>query len=241
MSKLPILMYHNICQCENESNKLTISARNLEEQLRFLKDNNYRTFHFGELEKMQVIPRKSIVLTFDDVTENQLIYAVPLLEKFNLKASFFIPFSYIGKIDLWNENSKFPGEKIMTMDQLKCLNRDKIELGYHSFGHKKYSSLSALEIENDFLKCEEVMTKNNLKVFPVLAYPYGNYPRENKEKAEFKSVIVENKMKFGLKIGNRPNYFPFKDQYEIKRISIEGHDSLMIFRLKIRWGKLRLF
>lgn len=241
MSKLSILMYHNVCLSENESNKLAISVRNLEKQFQFLKDNNYKTFHFAELEKMHFIPKKSIVLTFDDVTENQFTYAVPLLERFNLKASFFVPFAYIGKLDLWNENSKFSAEKIMTIEQLKLLNSDKIELGYHSYEHRKYSSLLPIEVEKDFLKCEEVIKNNNLKISPVLAYPYGNYPRERQNKIKFKNIIVENGIKFGLKIGNRPNRFPFKDKFEVKRISIEGQDSLLVFRLKIIFGKLRLF
>lgn len=241
MSRLPILMYHNICESENEINNLTISVQKLEQQFQYLKDNNYETFHFEELEKMKSIPKRSIVLTFDDVTENQLIYAMPLLEKFNLRASFFIPFSYIGKTDLWNTSSEVLGNKIMTIEQLKGLDSDRIELGYHSYEHKKYSLLSDLEIENDFIKCEEVIKNNNLKIYPALAYPYGNYSKKGSRKENFKRVIAKNKIKFGLKIGNRPNHFPFKDNYEIKRIDIKGHDSLMTFRLKIKFGKLKLF
>ncbi|MCV9926863.1 polysaccharide deacetylase family protein [Flavobacterium sp. LS1R49] len=241
MSRLPILMYHNVCQSENECNKLTVSVQKLERQFQYLKENNYKTFHFEELEKMKSIPQKSIVLTFDDVTENQLVYAVPLLEKYGLKASFFIPFSYIGKTDLWNENSEFPAEKIMTIEQLKKLNSDRIELGYHSYQHKKYSSLSTSEIQNDFIKSEEIIKQNDLKISAALAYPYGNYPKGSNEKVHFKKLLAENKIKFGLKIGNRPNRFPFKDNYEIKRIDIKGHDSLMTFRLKLKFGKLKLF
>ncbi|MBF7093135.1 polysaccharide deacetylase family protein [Flavobacterium sp. ALJ2] len=241
MSRLPILMYHNICESENETNNLTISVQKLEEQFQYLKDNNYQTYHFEELAKMKSIPKRSIVLTFDDVTENQLTYAVPLLDKFNLKASFFIPFSYIGKTDLWNESSEVLGNKIMTIEQLKKLNRDRIELGYHSYEHKKYSLLSDLEIEKDFMKCEEVIKVNDLKIYSALAYPYGNYPKKGSGKEHFKQIVAVNKIKFGLKIGNRPNRFPFKDNYEIKRIDIKGHDSLMTFRLKIKFGKLKLF
>ncbi|MCC9073935.1 polysaccharide deacetylase family protein [Flavobacterium sp. F-65] len=213
----------------------------LEQQFQYLKDNNYETYHFEELAKMNSIPKRSIVLTFDDVTENQMIYAVPLLEKFNLKASFFIPFSYIGKTDLWNTSSEVLGNKIMTIEQLKDLNSDRIELGYHSYEHKKYSLLSDSEIENDFMKCEEIIKANNLRIYPALAYPYGNYPKKGSRKESFKQVIAKNKIKFGLKIGNRPNRFPFKDNYEIKRIDIKGQDSLMTFRLKIKFGKLKLF
>ncbi|MEO6174490.1 MAG: polysaccharide deacetylase family protein [Flavobacterium circumlabens] len=239
MSLLPILMYHNIS--ETESNKLTVPLQKLEQQFQYLKNNNFQTFHFKELEKMKAIPKKSIVITFDDVTENQLIYAVPLLEKYNLKASFFIPFFYIGKTDLWINSSGIFKNKIMTIEQLKGLDSDRIELGYHSYEHKKYSSLSTLEIESDFLKCEEVIASNNLKVYPVLAYPHGNYPRKGNENAHFKQILAKNNIKFGLRIGNRPNSFPFKDHYEIKRIDIKGQDNLVTFRLKIKLGKLGLF
>lgn len=241
MSKLPILMYHNVCQSESGSNKLTVSVHNLERQFQYLKDNNYKTFHFSELEKMKTIPEKSIILTFDDVTENQLIYALPLLEKFKLKASFFIPFKYIGETDSWNRNNGEPAQKIMTIEQLKQLPADIIELGYHSYEHNKYQSLNSSEIQNDFLKCETIIKNHNLNVYPALAYPYGNYPKESAEKANFKLLLDENKMKFGLKIGNRPNTFPFKDKYEIKRIDIKGLDNLIVFRLKIKFGKLKLF
>ncbi|KAF2334886.1 polysaccharide deacetylase family protein [Flavobacterium daemonense] len=241
MSKLPILMYHNVCQSASDCNKLTVSVQNLERQFQYLKDNNYKTFHFSELEKMEAIPQKSIILTFDDVTENQLVYALPLLEKYKLKASFFIPFQYIGKTDSWQKKTGEPEQKIMTIEQLKELPRHIIELGYHSYAHNRYQTLSKSEIENDFLKCEEIIGNYNLDVFPALAYPYGNYPKEGSENANFKTTINENKMKFGLKIGNRPNTFPFKDKYEIKRIDIKGLDNLIVFKLKVRFGKLKLF
>ncbi|OXA76071.1 Polysaccharide deacetylase [Flavobacterium aquidurense] len=241
MSKLPILMYHNICQSDSDRSKLTVSVQNLERQFQYLIDKGYKTFHFGELATMDKIPKKSIVLTFDDVTENQLIYAVPLLEKFKLKASFFIPFQYIGKTDLWNNGTGEAAQKIMTIEQLKQLPSEIVELGYHSYKHDRYQSLNLSEIQDDFLKCEEEIKNHSLNVYPALAYPYGNYPKESKEKAGFKGLLRENKIKFGLKIGNRPNRFPFKDVYEIKRIDIKGLDSFMVFRLKIKFGKLKLF
>jgi peptidoglycan/xylan/chitin deacetylase (PgdA/CDA1 family) len=54
---------------------------------------------------MSTIPPKSVVLTFDDVTENQLL-CLSFTEKYNLKATFFIPFQYIGKADLWNQGKE---------------------------------------------------------------------------------------------------------------------------------------
>lgn len=237
MSRFPILMYHNVVLNDEESIGLSISAAKLEQQFYYLAKNNYTTFHFSELENRTNLPTKSVVLTFDDVTENQLHLAMPLLEKYNLKATFFIPFKYIGKTDLWNNGT----EKIMTLEQLKALNSKYVELGHHSYEHKAYASLSEIEINEDFDKSYQTINQSGLNVFPALAYPYGNYPKKGIPNKLFKKRLIKNNIKFGLRIGNRLNSFPFSDPYEIKRIDIKGEDSLLIFKIKMKIGKLNLF
>ncbi|WP_281322424.1 polysaccharide deacetylase family protein [Flavobacterium aestivum] len=237
MSKLPILMYHNVVEDDSKSLDLSISISKLESQFKFLHDNNYKTFHFRDLENLKELPKKSIIITFDDVTECQLTYAVPLLEKYQLKASFFIPFSFVGNFDYWIEGK----EKIMSVEQLKKLDSNLIELGHHSFEHKRYEALSKEELEVDFAKCNTFIKENQLDIKPVLAYPFGNYPKSNAEFAVFEKIMRENGIKYGLRIGNRVNDFPFKNNYLIKRIDIKGEDNLFRFRLKLKIGKLKLF
>lgn len=237
MTRLPILMYHNVCENENNSSELNISVSKLESQLCYLVEKGYTSSHLSELEKKTSIPEKSIVITFDDVTENQLLYALPLLKKYNIKATFFIPFSFIGKSDLWNDGA----EKIMTIEQLKSLDSEIIELGHHSYFHRKYSTLSVEEIQDDFDKSFELITNNDLKVSPVLAYPYGNFPKKGTQKNDFFQLLEKNNIKMAFRIGNRVSNFPFKNKYEIQRIDIKGQDSLLKFKLKLRFGKLKLF
>jgi peptidoglycan/xylan/chitin deacetylase (PgdA/CDA1 family) len=234
MPRLPILMYHSICSDKRDSRKLTISAIKLEEQFNYLYKNKYTCFHFSDLENRKSIPNKSIVITFDDVKASQHLYALPLLKKYNLKATFFIPFGYIGKTDLWNNGS----DKIMTINQLKEIDSNIVEFGYHSFDHKNYRQLSKVEIQHDFDACTKAIEENGLKVFPALAYPYGSYPRKGVEKANFKTILKENNIHFGLRIGNRSNVFPLKDKYEIQRIDIKGEDSLFKFWYKIKLNHL---
>lgn len=236
MTRLPILMYHNVSDDFNDSNGLTVFSERLEEQFSYLQDKGYTTYHFSELENRTSIESKSVVITFDDVTENQLIYAVPLLQKYNLKATFFIPFAYIGNVDSWNSGE----EKIMTIEQLKQLD-NRVELGLHSFAHKRYATLTEAEINTDFSKCFEIIAQNNLKVYNALAYPYGNYPKKEPNKSMFTAVLKQNNVKAGLRIGNRVNKFPFKNSYEIQRIDIKGEDNLLKFKFKLRFGKLKLF
>jgi len=234
-------MYHNVSDEEAKSFNLTISTKKLEQQLKYLVKQNYTFLFVSDLEERTHIPAKSIVLTFDDVTENQLLYALPLLQHYNVKATFFIPFYYIGKTDLWNNGEGTPDVKIMTIEQLKSLDPQVIELGHHSYFHNKYATMSEAEIQDDFDRSYEVIVKNKLNVYPALAYPYGNYPKKGSEKDQFFKLLEKNQIKMAFRIGNRVNAFPFRERYEIQRIDVKGHQSLFHFKWKLRWGKKLLF
>lgn len=230
-------MYHNITSKLDLSSGLTLSVAKFEEQLNYLVKHGFTSYFVSEFENLASIAKKSVVITFDDVTENQLFHALPLLKKYRIKATFFIPFSYIGKTDLWNNGS----EKIMSVDQLKLLDATVVELGHHSFFHKRYDSIAKDEIQNDFDKSFQFISENQLKVYTALAYPYGNFPKNEPQKTEFFSLLEKNNIKMAFRIGNRVNNFPFKNKFEINRIDIKGEDSLFSFKWKLRLGKLRLF
>jgi peptidoglycan/xylan/chitin deacetylase (PgdA/CDA1 family) len=239
VANLPVLMYHNVNPTLSAG--LTISCDKLDEQLTYLCKKKYTFYFASELVEKTDFANKSIVITFDDVTQNQLLYALPILKKYNVKATFFIPFGYIGKTDLWNKKNGASQEKIMTVEQLKSIDSGLVEFGHHSFNHNRYSQLSKEEILNDFKNSYEAIKQSQLKVFPILAYPYGDFPKKGIKKEDFFDLLEKNGIKAGFRIGNRVNKLPIKSKYEIQRIDIKGEDSLLAFKLKIRFGKLRLF
>lgn len=232
MSKIPILMYHDVSS--GNGRHLTISVEMLEQQFGYLVERGYTTIHLRELLEASALPHgKYITITFDDAYYSQMELVLPLLDKYRLKASFFVPLGFLGKTDLWNTSSA----KIMTLEQLKSLNPDIIELGYHSFAHKKYSELSMDEIEADISQSLSYVEEHDLNFIPVLAYPYGRYPKEKAVQKKFNEVLQAHGMKLGLRIGNRVNRFPFKKPFEVERIDIKGEWSLLKFKHKVRFGK----
>ncbi|MDN3725017.1 polysaccharide deacetylase family protein [Aequorivita sp. SDUM287046] len=233
MTKLPILMYHHIT--EHAGKGLTISVEKLEKQFKYLAESGYKTFHFKELLQLKELPKgKNIVITFDDGYVSQLNLAMPLLKKYKLKATFFVPLNFLGKTDSWNTTSL----EIMRIEQLKSLDPQLFELGFHSYYHKKYTELSNAEIEADTRRCMEFVSEMELNFAPVLAYPFGKFPKEKTRNGIFKNLLSQNKIEYGLRIGNRINNFPFKKPYEIERIDVKGEFSLLTFRQKIKFGKL---
>jgi len=226
-------MYHHVSAVE--STDLTIGARRLEEQFKWLNENNFRTWHFSELEKLTQLPSgKNVIITFDDAYISFKELALPLLKKYNLKATLFVPLEFPGKTDEW-----YSGQNpIMTSTELKSLDPSLVELGYHSFAHKKYHQMSPAEIKEDLDKCREIIKAENFNFYPALAYPYGKYPRDKSAKGQFIKYLEGEGFIFGLRIGNRLNSFPFKNPFEIQRLDIKGEYDLSKFKRKIKFGKL---
>ena len=236
MPKLPILMYHSVSANANDSKGLTISTSNLETQFKFLKDNGYTSLHFNDLQNLktpQDFPEKAVIITFDDVYVNQLEYAYPLLQQYGLKACFYIPLQYVGGVNEWDQGQ----EPILSVAQLKSLDSKTIELGLHSFEHKRYDKMTTQEIALDFEKCIASQDKYQLDLSNILAYPYGKYPKKGKEKQQFFELLNGFKAAYGLRIGNRVNTFPFKNNYEVQRLDIKGEDTLKSFERKLKKGK----
>lgn len=232
MAGLPILMYHHVAL--EDSKGLTISEKSLDRQLSYLSEKGYKTYHFRELDQLEkATSRKNIIITFDDAYVSQMQYAIPLLKKYKLKATFFVPLDFLGKTDLWNTSEL----DVMTMEQLRTIDPDVVELGFHSFYHKKYTEISDAEIEVDTRKCVEFVSENKLNFSSVLAYPYGKFPKDKLRNKTFQKILSQNGIQYGLRIGNRINAFPFKKPYEIERIDVKGEWSLLRFRQKIRFGK----
>jgi peptidoglycan/xylan/chitin deacetylase (PgdA/CDA1 family) len=233
VGKLPILLYHDVSLTTSE--RLTISVEKLEEQFSYLDKKGFRTYHLKELMDLKTfLSEKNIVITFDDGYVGQLELVAPLLEKYKLKATFFVPLSYLGKTDEWNTSS-IP---IMTSEQLNALNPDLIELAFHSYYHKNYKDLTEVEIEQDTQLCFNSVSENNFSFTAAVAYPYGKFPRETSEKKKFIAQLERHQFKYGLRIGNRINKFPFKKPFEIQRIDIKGEYSLTKFKWKVKFGKL---
>ncbi len=215
-------MYHSVLP--ETDNDLTVSLKNLEKQLKYLSTNNYKTLFFKEL-KAPLKP-KTILLTFDDGYKNNEEFLLPLLKKFGMKATIFIPTS---RID--HDSDK------MTFHDLRNIDKNYVELALHSHNHHNFKEITLDEVEKDLKKNIEVLEKENIPFTKVLAYPYGSFPKND---ANFFKILEKTDIEYGLRIGNKANFFPTKTPYQLCRIGINGSDSLLTFILKLIFGKLKL-
>jgi peptidoglycan/xylan/chitin deacetylase (PgdA/CDA1 family) len=87
---IPSLMYHHINPQPEDS--ISITPEKFEAQIKYLAENGYRAIHLDEFYsalKKWSMPKKTVLITFDDGYADNFIYAYPILKKYNMKATIF--------------------------------------------------------------------------------------------------------------------------------------------------------
>ena len=227
-NRLTILMYHQIEK--DSAEELTISPENLEKQFSYLSQNQFNSIFFSEIHKTC---RKKIIITFDDGYENNAQYLPSLLEKYNLKATIFIATKFI--------QEGYKSYQMMSFEDIRNLDRKKIEIALHSHSHDNFKNSGLDFIENDLKENMIILDKERIIYSKILAYPYGGYPKNDQKKADLFLLLKNLGIEFAVRIGNKINYFPTKEPYELCRIDIKGNESLLKFKLKLIFGRLKLF
>jgi peptidoglycan/xylan/chitin deacetylase (PgdA/CDA1 family) len=92
-TEVPVLIYHEIVNDEAPPGETRISLARFSEQMSLLARNGYTPISVAELVHFMreggALPRRPIVLTFDDGWKN-VLNAVPVLNRYRFKASFWI-------------------------------------------------------------------------------------------------------------------------------------------------------
>jgi peptidoglycan/xylan/chitin deacetylase (PgdA/CDA1 family) len=229
-----VLMYHQIDP--ERSDALTVKLEDFEKQLRYLLWFRYHIISLSDvlsfIEKGTSLPPKSVLLTFDDGYQNNFEYVLPLLKKYNVKATIFLPVRYIGKINAWDNGS----EPLMDFDTLNAA-RPHFEYALHSFSHQNMAEMSDAQLSEDLSACYTTLQENNFTFLPALAYPYGRFSK----KPKFYILLKETGIQLAFRIGNKVNMLPLKDRYAVKRIDIKGTDSFWTFKTKLTKGRVKRF
>src|SRR5690606_7189850 len=92
---VPVLMYHHVSPGDG---MITVSPVNFEQHLLWLKRRGYSSLtssQFADHLSGQPVPRKSVLITFDDGYLDNWVYAYPLLKKYGFTAMVFLVTSWI--------------------------------------------------------------------------------------------------------------------------------------------------
>ncbi len=235
---IPVLMYHHIL---SQDSFIASSIDNFEKQMNFLVEKGWNTISSNEfyLYKQGKIslPKKSLLLTFDDGWRDNFIYAYPILRKYKLKATLFIVTQWIEKASLskecnyvekkHNECKKLvsmnPRSVICIWDELKIM-RDVFDYHSHTHTHRD-AYFENISWKEEFIKSKELIFKKLNFEDTHLCWPRGIYNKNLIKNAVNEKFDILYTTKRGI---NLPN----NNLLEIKRIAVKKDE---------KWLKKNLF
>jgi len=121
---------------------------------------------------------RDISLTFDDGYESFISNVLPVLIYFNITATLFMPYNYLGENADWDYSAHFSTVKHLSHMQLKELLTHGIEIGSHGLNHTSLCELSPrlldIELRQSKIFLEELL-ENKVN---YISYPFGRYTAE---------------------------------------------------------------
>lgn len=244
--KLPVLMYHSVINNPSKSGKYVITPQKFEEDLLYLKQKGYETVSVKQIIQYVYnnapLPKKPIILTFDDGMYNNYEYILPILEKHNSCAVFSIVGSYT---DEYSENNIVdPAYSYLRWCDIEALSdSEHIEFGNHSYnfhsisakryGTQKNKYENSLDYINTFYQDTQKMQSefyDHCRFRPIIyTYPFGSYSKESTRVLKKMGFMVTFSCTEGI---NKLTYEP-DCLYLLKRYNRSGLLSTYQFFSKI--------
>lgn len=195
---LPIVMYHQLTKSESRAGKYVLTLEQFEKDLKHLKKNGYETVTVNQLldfsEGKGDLPRKPVMITFDDGCETLYSYALPLLKEYGFTAVGFVVGSLADSYtELDDHNLNY---SCLDWDEIKEMcDGGIIDIQSHSYDlHKNTAERSGAQkkkhetfeqycefLSSDAAKMKEKMFENAGKTPVAFAYPFGSYSSESAE------------------------------------------------------------
>lgn len=244
-------MYHHVSA--HKGSLVTMTPQNFESQMRYLAKSGYKTLtlkEFFEFKKGALeLPKKSVLLTFDDGWIDNFLVAYPILKKYSLKATIFVVTDWIERssedkrasndiyIPNHNEGKRLaydePASAVMNWDDLSEM-RDSslVDIASHSNAHDN-ESLGLDEWRDDLALSKTLLAHNLGECAPHLCWPRGKYTKELIEVAASLGFETLYTTKRGVNTADG-------DTSEIKRIAVKDKGAGWLSRILWLYSSPRL-
>jgi peptidoglycan/xylan/chitin deacetylase (PgdA/CDA1 family) len=170
----PILMYHHIGPAADSA--WWVPPDVFERHLRSLREQGYTSIQPADLVAQrrwgQPLPRRPVIITFDDGYLDSLTAAEPLLVKYGFHGTVFLVTDCVG--DSSDQRKQFEGADCLTWPEVRAMRaRGVLTFGGHAHSHRN------LVVANDpFSEAREcyLQIKKQAGFKPdAFCYPHGEY------------------------------------------------------------------
>jgi peptidoglycan/xylan/chitin deacetylase (PgdA/CDA1 family) len=173
---VPILVYHNLA--DKARGRMVLAASTFEQQMRYLKTHGYRVIGMADFVEWvgmgRQLPRRAVVLTFDDGYRAFRQHAYPILKELGFTATLFVYTDYVGA-----------GRNALSWDDLRQLAAEGFDVQAHSKTHgdlkrnpAEPDTQYARRLARELHEPQEIFQRQLGRTSRILAYPYGSWDEE---------------------------------------------------------------
>ena len=102
------------------------------------------------------------MIGFDDGWKSQITYAKPILDKYDLKASFFVVCNYVNSGNI----------RRMNWQDIATLQQDGMDIESHTMDHKPLNTLSWSGLLNEIAGSKQCLANHGIDS-SIFAYPFN--------------------------------------------------------------------
>ncbi|MBU0715895.1 MAG: polysaccharide deacetylase family protein [Verrucomicrobia bacterium] len=173
--RVPILMYHDLSAAQDPSTARdvwTVQAGNFEKHLQSLQAQGYTSIQphdlAAALQGRKKLPRKPVIITFDDGFLSSMTLAEPLLKQYGFQAIVYLITARTA--DSPEQRQFFRDAPCLTWTEVRTmLRRGTLAFGVHSHTHPEKSADTAAEmtVSRDLFRARTGIRPDSF------CYPYG--------------------------------------------------------------------
>lgn len=227
-------MYHIIDASRVATeDKYCCTPQRFETQMQYLHRAGYRVVSLdallSALDDERQAQDNTIAVTFDDGFACIYRNALPILLKYRVPATVFMPSDRIGKSNDWMRSHAAAPRPLVSLAQLRELVQAGVAVGSHTRTHPRLVEIEPLrvaeEVRGSKASLEEILGTR----VDHFAYPYGLYNDMIRDEVQRAGYRAACSTRSGF---NRSNV----DRFLLRRIEVYGSDSLPRFRQKLKFG-----
>ena len=233
--RIPILMYHSIGETEGEGRhpyfRTETSPLAFETHIKYLHDNRYTVISpedvVGLLGSGRVDTKKYAVVTFDDGYRDFYTNAFPILDKYRMSATVYLPTAYIQ-----SHSHLFKGKECMTWDEVREMHAAGIKFGSHTVSHPQLELLSDADLRREIRTSKDAIEAELGTPVRSFAYPYAFPEQNHKFTGRLRDLLEESGYENGVStiVGSTHS---LEDKFFLKRLPANSCDDTAFLEAKL--------
>jgi peptidoglycan/xylan/chitin deacetylase (PgdA/CDA1 family) len=217
-----VITYHGVGSTlpEEDPHELLVSEEAFEAQMAFLAGRRNVVPLEAIVEGRPRGRHPSVAITFDDAYRSVLHVASPILSRYGLPSTVFVPTRWIGEKNEWIEP---PSQSLEIMDRDELLEAESqgIRIESHGHVHLNYEVAKQDEVETDVRTSVEKLAEILGRPPQYLAYPFGPTT------AEVSDIVKRCGLEAAFTLER-----PHAGRFAWERVWIRPRHGLRIFGLK---------